>query len=296
MAESAPGTVVGTVTEMWRYPVKSMQGERVEASTVTPRGLVGDRAYALVDVGTGRLASAKRPRQWGGLLHHAASLVDAGAEPPGVVVTLPDGTCLRAGPGADEALSESLGRPVRLVTAAPQGAALEEIWMEEKGESLYGPVVATEDDQAVIDVPPALGAPPGTLFDFSAVHLVTSSALEAVASALPAGVDVRRFRPNLVIGPGALGGAPPGFPENDWVGRTIRVGDEVTLEGLMLTMRCVMVTLAQPGLEPERAVMRAVAAVNRVEVPGLGTYPCAGLYARVTRAGTVTVGDEVSVH
>ena len=283
---------VGTVSEMWRYPVKSMQGERVEASVVTPRGMPGDRAYALVDVETGRLASAKHPRRWGHLMECSASVVDAG-DPPSVRITLPDGTSLPAGPGAAEVLSRSLGRPVRVVSAAPQGAALEEMWMEEKGPSLYGPVVGREGDQAVIDVAPALGAPPGTLFDFSAVHLVTSTALAAVAGVLPGGVDVRRFRPNLVIDNGADDGTP--FPENDWVGRRIRVGPDLILEGLMLTMRCVMVTLGQPELDPDPGVMRAVADRNRVEVPGVGTYPCLGLYARVITPGTVRIGDEVSL-
>lgn len=63
----------------------------------------------------------------------------------------------------------------------------------------------------------------------------------------------------------------------------------------MLTMRCVMVTLGQPELEPDRGVIRAVADLNRVEVPGVGTYPCLGLYARVITPGTVRTGDEVSL-
>jgi uncharacterized protein len=285
-------TVIGTVGEMWRYPVKSMLGQRVEASAVTARGLTGDRAYALVDVETGRLVSAKRPRPWGALMHHAASIVDDAADPPVVQITLADGTSIPAGPDAAEALSRSLGRSVRVVSAAPQGTTLEEIWMEEKGPALYGPVVGSEGDQPVIDVAPGLGAPPGTLFDFSAVHLVTASALAAVASVLPDGADVRRFRPNLVIDTGAGGES---FPENDWVGRSIRVGKEVTVEGLMLTMRCVMVTLGQRELEPDRGVMRAVADLNRVDVPGVGTYPCLGLYARVTAPGAVHVGDEVTL-
>ena len=283
--------VVGTVGEMWRYPVKSMQGERIEESVVNHRGLVGDRAFALVDEETGRLVSAKRPGPWGALMHHAASAVDAGADPPRVQITLADGTSFPACRGSSAPLSRSLARPVRLVSAAPQGAGLEETWMDEKGESLYGPVVGRDGDDAVIDIPPALGAPPGTLFDFSAVHLVTSSSLVAVAGALPGGVDVRRFRPNLVVDTGDR----PDFPENQWVGSTIRVGRDLVLEGLMLTMRCVMVTLAQAELEQDREVIRAVAGLNRVEVPGLGTYPCVGLYARVASPGTVRVGDEVSI-
>ena len=210
------GVVVGTVGELWRYPVKSMQGERVESSVVTHRGLPGDRAYALVDVETGRLVSAKRPRPWGALMNHGASLVDGDTDPPGVQITLADGTSFPAGPDAAEPLSRSLGRSVRVVSAAPQGAALEETWMVEKGESLYGPVVGSDGDDAVIDVAPALGAPPGTLFDFSAVHLVTTSSLEVVSAALPGGVDVRRFRPNLVVDTVATGLCRRSRRTNGW--------------------------------------------------------------------------------
>ena len=57
------------VTELWRYPVKSMRGERVEASEVGPTGLRGDRAYAVVDAETGKVGSAKHPRLWADLCH-----------------------------------------------------------------------------------------------------------------------------------------------------------------------------------------------------------------------------------
>jgi MOSC domain-containing protein YiiM len=63
----------------------------------------------------------------------------------------------------------------------------------------------------------------------------------------------------------------------------------------MPTMRCVMTVLPQPGLERDIDVFRNTARRNTVTVPGLGTYPCAGLYARVTREGTLRVGDPVTV-
>jgi uncharacterized protein len=52
MSNSTP-TVLGSVVTLWRYPVKSMLGEELNASEVSPRGLLGDRAYALVDGGDG---------------------------------------------------------------------------------------------------------------------------------------------------------------------------------------------------------------------------------------------------
>lgn len=49
---------------LWRFPVKSILGEELEKVEVTEWGLVGDRAFRLVDVGTGRVASAKNPKSW----------------------------------------------------------------------------------------------------------------------------------------------------------------------------------------------------------------------------------------
>src|SRR5213075_565243 len=86
---------VGSVVSLWRYPVKSMMGEELNATEVTKGGVAGDRAYALVDGSDGKVASAKNPRKWPQLFEYRASFVDPprrGAEMPPVRVTLPDGT------------------------------------------------------------------------------------------------------------------------------------------------------------------------------------------------------------
>jgi hypothetical protein len=83
-----------TVQELWRFPVKSMQGERIDASEVTSVGLVGDRAYAVVDADNGKVGSAKHPRLWGGLLQCAARYDTppvVGAPLPTITIRLPDG-------------------------------------------------------------------------------------------------------------------------------------------------------------------------------------------------------------
>src|SRR3984893_17587747 len=89
------GVPVGSVVSIWRYPIKSMLGEEVNASDVTERGLLGDRAYALVDQVTGKVASAKNPRKWGKLFDFRASLLESpnpGGTVPPVRITFPDGT------------------------------------------------------------------------------------------------------------------------------------------------------------------------------------------------------------
>src|ERR1044071_5451246 len=91
------GEVVGTVGALWRYPVKSMQGEELNASAVGERGLLGDRAFALLDAAAGKVGSAKNPRKWPGLFRFRAAYTEppaAGAAPPPVRLTLPDGTTL----------------------------------------------------------------------------------------------------------------------------------------------------------------------------------------------------------
>src|SRR5207253_6157726 len=102
MSQSAQD-VVGSVVSLWRYPVKSMLGEELNAVEVTDRGLLGDRAYALVDSSDGKVASAKNPKKWPGLFDFRAAFggdVRAGAAMPPVRITTPDGTVISSEPGA----------------------------------------------------------------------------------------------------------------------------------------------------------------------------------------------------
>src|SRR5918911_939995 len=108
--------VVGSVVSLWRYPVKSMMGEELNASEVTERGLLGDRAYALVDSSDGKVASAKNPRKWPQLFDFRAALVDVprpGAKVPPVRITLPDGTMVTSEQSdLNQVLSRALNREV----------------------------------------------------------------------------------------------------------------------------------------------------------------------------------------
>ena len=85
---------IGAITSLWRYPVKSMMGEQLASAYFTEHGMLGDRAYALIDRATGKVASAKNPRKWPSLFRFAASYSKppqtSRAIPP-VVIALPDG-------------------------------------------------------------------------------------------------------------------------------------------------------------------------------------------------------------
>jgi uncharacterized protein YcbX len=269
------------VAVLRRYPVKSMLGEELAACEVTVRGLAGDRELALVHRETGKVASAKNPRAWRGLLKLAA------ASGPVVKVTFPDGTALAStDPGIDAALSRFLGQPVTLTATPPPGAVLDRADPEQ---------VLRDGIRARVHVEAGrLGgaAPEGTFFDFAPLHLLTTSTLDQIATLSPRGtVEPERYRPNIVIQATA-----PGFTENDWLGRDLRIGPDLAIRVIALTPRCAIPTLEHGGLPRDLDALRVPAAYNRINpLDGLGPQPCAGAYAQVLRPGRIKVADTVSL-
>jgi hypothetical protein len=280
---------VGTITALWRYPVKSMMGELVDASAVTEQGLLGDRAYALVDVETGKVASAKNPKKWPNLFQCHAALTaspETVRELPAVRITLPDGAMVSSDdPGVDDVLSAVVGRGVRLERTAPAEPVLEEYWPDMEGLSPEGNRDMLTDERMASE------APPGTFFDLASVSVLTTATLDRLAELYPQGrFDVRRFRMNLIVEVD-----DDGFVENDWIGRTLAVGDGVSLSVIAADPRCVMTTLAQGDLPKDPGILRAAAQHNRVEIPGSGSYPCVGVYATVASGGRVQRGDSLAL-
>jgi uncharacterized protein len=265
----------GTVAALWRYPIKSMMGEELSATDVTERGLLGDRAYALVDLETGRVVSAKNPRKWGSLFDFRAAFVEPPSYPqpiPAARITLPDGAMVRTDdPGVAERLSALVGRAIRLTSSVPDAPGSEGYWPDY--DWLESPDVVFE-----------FKLPPGTFFDGALVHLVTTATLDWLRSLCPQSrFDVRRFRPNVVIG---LSDEVEGFVENDWIGRTLSLGSDVRLRVTGPCPRCVMTTLSQDDLPKDPQILRTVVEHNQGNV---------GVYASVIRGGRVQRGDTVSL-
>ncbi len=289
-----------TVAEIWHYPVKSMQGERIEVSDVGDAGLTGDRAYAVVDPGTGKVASAKHPRLWGALLQCKARYLDtplAGARPAPVSITLPNGDETGSDdPQVDERLSAVFGRPVQLTTVAPDGNGYLAVWPEMDGVMPNdfrerSTVEGVEAEGTLTALSLAMASPPGTFFDVAALHVLTTATLRHLSELEPASrFAVERYRPNIVID-----ATIEPFAENEWSGTSMRFGRALTASVLIPTMRCIMTTLAQGDLPRDNEVLRTVTRHNRVEIPGLGTWSCVGAYAAVTAAGPIQLGDEVVV-
>jgi uncharacterized protein YcbX len=249
------------VQALWRHPVKSMQGERVEAVQVHERGVAGDRRYGVLDRAGGTIMSAKR---WPQLLE--ARALQTGPE---LVVRLPNGeTVLGLGAGSDAALSAWLDRSVHLQEATDETAGTY--------ESRVDP---TDDESEVVQ----WTGPEGSFVDSAPVHLLTTASLaHMTATAPPHAWDVRRFRPNVLIDVDDA----EGFVEDDWVGATLYVGD-VELHVTKRADRCAMIGREQPdGLRRDTGVIRALAETHDL---------CLGVMAEVRGPGPVRVGDAVRV-
>lgn len=274
--------VVGRVGELWRYPVKSMRGERLPSAPVSDRGIAHDRGYALCDQQSGKIASAKHPRLWGGLLRCQARVVSADGA---VCVTLADGRDLLTGQDeTDEALSTLTRHRVQLIHLAPRQPEIERYWPDVDGLTLRDTVTSGSIGQ---------GAPEGTFFDFAPLHLLTTATLAQLRAVYPQGqVDMRRFRPNLLI---HTPSETQGFVENDWVGQSLQIGRDVRVRVISPVPRCVVPTLPQGELAEDLGILRAVARSNRPPVPGLGgtRLPCLGVYASVEQSGVMLPGDAV---
>ena len=298
-----------TVAALYRYPVKSMLGESLSHATFDERGVVGDRAYAVLDVESGVVASAKVPKRWAKLLEFSAAFAEEpvpGQAAPPVVFTFPDGSTHRSDDAdIDRTLSDVLGREVELITTPPDGVAFEELWVDIEGveraelgpEHIIEATTKRQEDtgEAISHFDVAAFAPPGRFYDLAALHVITQSTLDRLRELAPeSDFDARRYRANVVLSDTHPTGGEPGFVENDWPGREMTLGGDVRVAYTFQTMRCVMTTLAQEGLPEDRNTLRTVAKNNRIQIDKpevAGRWACAGVYADVPVGGEVTVGD-----
>jgi uncharacterized protein YcbX len=279
------------VSQLWRYPVKSMVGGRVESIELDDLGIVGDRTWAVRDLERGGIRGAKKI---GSLMRLAARDVSDGH----VEITLPDGTTVRTDDSdVDERLSAALDHSVRLERLRPA----DDLDHYRRGAPDTDDVVAElrdifgrDDDEPFPDFsvfPPVIAefeSPPGTYYDVFPLMVMTEAALAALATALPgSNVDIRRFRPSFVVETGDLGAdaAVPGHPEFEWTGRRATIGT-ATVEFGAPCPRCVMVTREISAEIPaDRAVLRHIVRDLDQNL---------GVYATIVSPGVVRVGDTMA--
>ena len=289
---------VGAVGSLWRFPVKSMRGAPVDHVDVRAGGIVGDRAYALIDVLTNKVLSAKTPKIGPQLLSCEAAFVDApldGQETPPVRITLGDGTTVTSDmPEADTILSKFLEREVTLARQAPTDYTIDQYHPDLEDVDPAGhrdTVTESKLGEAFfeqIGIPSPV--PRGSFFDLFPVSVITTSTLRRFGElSSNSRFDERRFRMNVVADTSG-----DDFVENEWVGRSLTLGDTVRLGVALPDPRCVMTTRAQGDLAADLDILKTLIHHNRLDVAG-ALFPCAGVYAVVETPGVVKAGDSVSL-
>lgn len=217
---------IGRTSELWRYPVQSLQGELLSSLDFTTDGAVGDRGYCVVD-DTGEGGTAARP-QWKKLIGWRARYLaepKAGVDLPKVEITFDDGIRMISDDARlDDAISERLGRRARLAqTLAPD---------------VRRPYVA------------------------SPCHLLTSATLKALSAAYPQGRFVsQRFRPNILLDCGDRAG----FVESSWLGQSLSVGP-VTMKAVEHCLRCALTTRPQADLPKDAGILHTAQQHNENRV------------------------------
>jgi uncharacterized protein YcbX len=271
---------VGVVKELFRYPVKSMLGERLTEVEIGLKGVIGDRSWALREI-NGRIVTAKK---WANMLGFRASY-EGTPEPEQLApmkITLPNGSSVRADdPGASDIISSYLGRPVKLERARPDEHSRAEI----DPATVFGDVGVAKVNPAFTEatLPDTFGLPHGTFFDSAIIHVLATGSLEHMRSLIGADaqLDPRRFRPNIVV---ETDPRLRGFVEDEWVGGTLEAGPAVKIVAMQQALRCVMTTHQQSELARDLRILRTAAQHHNAKL---------GVFASIGTGGKVRVGDPV---
>jgi uncharacterized protein len=272
---------VAMVSALFRYPVKSMLGEKPRELVLTTNGTLGDRAWAVREV-SGRIATAKKWPNMLGLRASYDSPPKADELAP-VTIAFPDGTTIHAAdPDASARLSEVLGRPVRLEQAKADERSRGEI----DPRTIFAdvPVEQIVPGLTIDTMPDTFGLMRGAFFDSAPIHVLASGSLEHMKRLCGGSsmLDPRRFRPNIFVDTGGSGA--DGFIEDEWLEGTLEVGEAVKIIDMKPALRCVMTTHAQTDLPRDLSILRIAAQHHKATL---------GVFAAIGAPGTVRVGDPV---
>jgi uncharacterized protein YcbX len=307
-----PPTVASLVS-IFRYPVKSMLGERLEATALGANGLPGDRAWALRDEARGGIEGGKKiPALMSCSARYTQPVgvgdAQAPATAPAPEITLASGEVVSASdPEAARKIGQAVGRELTLWPLLPADALDHYRRGKPDNDDLLDELRATFarlPDEPLPDIgkfPPELlefGSPVGTYFDAFPLMIMSRQSLDTLAAAAPESqIDVRRFRPNLLVdidvdaaaaaaaADSESDSAQGGFPEQDWIGRKLRIGS-ATLQIAMECPRCVMTTHGFADIPKDPTIMRTL-----VKEAG-GNL---GVYASVETPGEISTGDAIEV-
>jgi uncharacterized protein len=217
--------LVGRVSEIWRYPVSSLGGERISRVNLGSDGVEGDRQYGLIDAATGMPAVPEKDVRWRKTLHLEARYPDSGVP----VIIFPDGRCVATN---DESLNDTLSDYLGFATA----------------------IAAYEHTVRRCDFPL-------TRFRHRhfPLHLLTTASLKHLTDLCQtSAIDSRRFRPNVLVEVDQ----DSGFVETGWIGQRLRLGS-LELKAEEDTKRCGVTFVSQPGLKEDPEILRNILRNNK---------------------------------
>ena len=258
-------SIVGKIDSLWRYPVKSMRGEELDEAFASFSGIYGDRLFAFESSASPKGFPYLTAREQQRLLQYRPHF------------RYPD----------------KAARPINLTEAEKMGA--NPVWADFAElmvdvETPDGKTLAV-DDPALIDMIRAdidqkhqltLMRSERALTDCRPVSVFSLQSARQLAEETGTSIDKRRFRANVYVN---LTSAQ-GFAENEFVGKTLRIGPKVIVTVLERDARCVMITLDPDTGEKTPAILKKVAQAHE----GM-----AGVYGAVMVEGMLHKGDSVEV-
>lgn len=283
---------IGTIKEIWRYPVKGMAGESIESCHIDQHGLKGDRQFAVRDVKRNEIQSCKfRPNLLSCIAAYSADNAENIA-PSSVSLNFPDGQVFNSDMAAEinQKISELLGHESTLETLRPDRdndfykrfkaknhnwlQELKDTFTREPGESLPDFSDLSQDFIDYVTLP-------GTFFLVSPCHIITTSTMSHFKKNHPeSDWDIRRFRPNIVI---ETAEGISGLVEQAWLGKTLHI-DNASIKCTDTAPRCGAVTRKQQTFGSDKSMLRTIVKEAEQNL---------GIYGDISTQALINVGTDV---
>ncbi len=284
---------VGTVKALWRYPVKSMDGEQLNIAKIEKSGLVGDRYWAIRDEEKDELSSV---RKLPALLQCSAKYLSepqvdqVGSDIPQVTITLPDGSRFNSNDeDKNSRISDYLKKDVSLWPLQPRSN-----WQFYRLKTMNGEAALKKQFNVTHALPDMssiswskllelsiFSTPLGHYYDIYPLHIISSNSIEKLKSLDDqSDFDCKRFRANMYI---ESMDKNAHFDEFDWVGGLLYIGDTI-IKCESKTVRCSMPAQPQPGINKDTHILRTLERQTERHL---------GINATIIKAGTINDGDPV---
>lgn len=264
---STPRQFVGRIESVWRYPVKSMRGEDLARAFVGFAGVYGDRLYAFRSSAAAAGFPYLTAREQQQMLQCRVRF-----RHPERAIAPPNLAAAEAmGPGVTPLYGDAADMIVDVITPGGELFAVDDprvIDRLREGQRDGLRLSLIRSDRALTDCRP--------------ISIISRQTARQLSDEVGIALDPRRFRANIYVDLETA----PGFGENDWVGRRLRIGDKVEVAVLERDHRCKMITLDPETGEANPDIMRCVAQQHE----GM-----AGVYAAVLVEGTIRPGDRIAL-